>query len=178
MNLTEKLDMSDHKSRWTSGTVLTEATEQAPVPYPRLAAQAEALLSEQRHRIANAANLAALLFLELPDVNWAGFYFLEGEQLVLGPFQGKPACVTIPVGQGVCGTAAAQRKAQRVADVHDFAGHIACDTDSRSELVVPLILDDRLIGVLDLDSPLPDRFSAADEAGLGRLAEVYVASVD
>jgi len=157
---------------------LTDASEQERVSYPRLAAQAEALLSGQRHRIANAANLAALLYLELPDVNWVGFYFLEDGELVLGPFQGKPACVTIPLGQGVCGTAAAQRKPQRVGDVHQFAGHIACDVDSRSELVLPLILEDRLIGVLDLDSPLPDRFSAADEAGLGRLAEVYVASID
>ena len=110
--------------------------------YRLLAAQAEALLSGQRHRIANAANLSALVYRELPDVNWVGFYFLEDEALILGPFQGKPACVSIPLGHGVCGTAAATGKVQCVADVHAFDGHIVCDADSRSELVVPLVKDD------------------------------------
>jgi len=143
-----------------------------------LAAQAQHLMSGQRDRIANAANLAALLFMELPDINWAGFYFLQQDHLVLGPFQGKPACVTIALGSGVCGTAAATRTTQRVADVHEFAGHIACDVDSRSEIVVPLIKHETLIGVLDIDSPLPGRFSAQDQALLQEIAGIYVASID
>ncbi len=148
------------------------------VDYALLAAQAEALLSGQGHRIANAANLSALVYQALPDVNWVGFYFLEGDSLVLGPFQGKPACVDIPLGSGVCGTAAQTGSVQRVADVHTFEGHIVCDVDSRSELVVPLIRDGRPIGVLDLDSPKPGRFTASDEAGLVRIAEIYVESID
>lgn len=143
-----------------------------------LAAQARALLSGQRDRIANAANLSALLYQLLPDINWAGFYFLKGDALVLGPFQGKPACVTIPLGRGVCGTAAARCATQRVADVHAFEGHIACDADSRSELVVPLVAGGRVIGVLDLDSPVPGRFSAADQAAIERIAAIYVESID
>jgi GAF domain-containing protein len=146
--------------------------------YRLLAAQAQALLSGQRHRIANAANLAALVYQELPDVNWVGFYFLEGDTLVLGPFQGRPACVSIPLGQGVCGAAAASGSVQRVADVHAFDGHIVCDPASRSELVVPLLKGGNLIGVFDLDSPRPDRFRARDEAGLVRLAGIYLESID
>jgi L-methionine (R)-S-oxide reductase len=146
--------------------------------YRLLAAQAEALLSGHRGRIANAANLCALLWQELPKVNWVGFYFLDGDGLVLGPFQGKPACVSIPVGRGVCGTAAASLEIQRVRDVHAFEGHIACDADSRSELVVPLVKDGELIGVLDLDSPELDRFNAEDERGVARLARVWLASID
>jgi GAF domain-containing protein len=148
------------------------------VDYALLATQAEALLSGQVHRIANAANLCALVYQELEAVNWVGFYFLEEESLVLGPFQGKPACVSIPLGHGVCGTAAATGEIQRVGDVHLFEGHIACDADSRSELVVPLCNDGRTLGVFDLDSPLPGRFDARDEAGLARLAEIYMRSVD
>lgn len=148
------------------------------VNYPLLAAQAEALLSGPRNRISNAANLAALIFQELPEVNWAGFYFVVNESLMLGPFQGQPACVEIPMGAGVCGTAAQTRQVQRVADVHDFDGHIACDTASESELVVPLVKDGKVLGVLDLDSPRRGRFSAADEAGVIRLAEIYLASID
>lgn len=147
------------------------------VNYPLLTAQAEALLSGQRHRVANAANLAALLYMELPDVNWAGFYFLEDQQLVLGPFQGKPACVEIPIGQGVCGTAVAKNEIQRVSNVHLFEGHIACDTDSESELVIPLHDEGKVFGVLDIDSPITDRFSAADEAGLAGIAKIYCRSV-
>ena len=143
-----------------------------------LTAQARALLSGQRDRIANAANLSALLYRNLPDINWAGFYFLKGHALVLGPFQGKPACVTIPLGRGVCGTAVARRATQRVADVHAFEGHIACDADSRSELVVPLIADGEVFGVLDLDSPVPGRFSADDQAAIERIAAIYVESID
>ena len=142
--------------------------------YQALVQQASALLSGQRHQIANAANLSALIFQQLPDLNWAGFYFLEGDTLILGPFQGKPACVTIPVGKGVCGTAVASLETQRVADVHAFEGHIACDVASRSEIVVPLSVGDQVIGVLDIDSPIPDRFSAADQVGIEALARVYI----
>lgn len=144
----------------------------------RLIAQARALLDGQRDRIANAANLCALLFMELRDVNWAGFYFLRGNELIVGPFQGKPACVTIPVGKGVCGAAAATRAVQRVPDVHAFPGHIACDADSRSEIVVPLESGGELIGVLDIDSPLPDRFDDNDEALLVEIARLYAESID
>jgi L-methionine (R)-S-oxide reductase len=143
--------------------------------YDELAQQLTGLLSGERDMIANAANTAALIFTSLPDLNWAGFYFLQGDTLVLGPFQGRPACVRIAVGQGVCGTAAEQRKTQRVRDVNDFPGHIACDVASRSELVVPLIHAGRVIGVLDLDSPIPARFTEADQSGLERLAEIFVA---
>ncbi|MEP6830465.1 MAG: GAF domain-containing protein [Rhizomicrobium sp.] len=143
--------------------------------YDELAQQLTGLLSGERDMIANAANTAALIFTSLPELNWAGFYFLQGDTLVLGPFQGKPACVRITVGQGVCGTAAEQRKTQRVGDVNDFPGHIACDVASRSELVVPLIHAGRVIGVLDLDSPIPARFTETDQSGLERLAEIFVA---
>jgi GAF domain-containing protein len=148
------------------------------VSYPLLRAQAEALLSGQRNRISNAANLAALIYQELPEVNWAGFYFKVGQVLMLGPFQGKPACVEIPVGSGVCGTAALSGEIQRVGDVHAFDGHIACDADSESEVVVPLFKHGKLVGVLDVDSPRRDRFDADDERGLAMLAEVYLASID
>lgn len=140
--------------------------------------QAQALLAGQRDLVANAANLSALLFYALEDVNWAGFYFLKEGRLLVGPFQGKPACVEIPVGRGVCGAAAATRQVQRVADVHAFPGHIACDADSRSEIVVPLLDDGVLRGVLDLDSPVPGRFDEDDEVVLVRIAELFVRSVD
>jgi len=151
----------------------TEATDG-----PGILAQAAALVEGQRDRVANAANLSSLVFHQMRDVNWAGFYFLKGSQLIVGPFQGKPACVTIPLGRGVCGTAAATREVQRVADVHTFDGHIACDADSRSELVVPLVRGDEVLGVLDLDSPLPARFSEEDQRMAVKLAELYVRSVD
>lgn len=140
--------------------------------------QAQALLAGQRDLVANAANLSALLFYALEDVNWAGFYFLKEGRLLVGPFQGKPACVEIPVGRGVCGAAAATRQVQRVADVHAFPGHIACDADSRSEIVLPLLDDGVLRGVLDLDSPVPGRFDEDDEVVLVRIAELFVRSVD
>lgn len=146
--------------------------------YEQLAAQAEALLHGESDRIANAANLSALIYGALPNVNWAGFYFLDGAELVVGPFQGKPACVRIPMGKGVCGTAAATRQTQVVADVNAFEGHIACDPDSRSEVVVPLVRDGQVIGVLDIDSPKPARFNDDDRAGLERLAAIYLANVD
>lgn len=140
--------------------------------------QAQALLSGYRDRIANAANLASLLFYQLEDVNWAGFYFLRGSELIVGPFQGKPACVSIPLGKGVCGTAAASREAQLVPDVHAFDGHIACDADSRSEIVVPLIHHGEVLGVLDLDSPTAGRFDESDLSLLLEIAEIYLASID
>lgn len=143
--------------------------------YDEVAQQLAGLLAGERDRIANSANMSALIFTSLPDLNWAGFYFLQGDTLVLGPFQGRPACVRIAVGKGVCGTAAAERKTQRVMDVNDFPGHIACDAASRSELVVPLIHQGRVIGVLDLDSPLPGRFTQTDQDGVERLAGIFMA---
>ena len=142
-----------------------------PEFYRELALQLEGLLSGERDAIANAANTAALLFTTLPDLNWAGFYFLRSpDELVLGPFQGKPACVRIAAGRGVCGAAVAERRTMLVEDVHAFADHIACDAASRSELVVPLMKDDAILGVLDLDSPKPARFDAEDQAGIETLA--------
>jgi GAF domain-containing protein len=139
-----------------------------------LARQLTALIGDERDAIANAANTSALLFDLLPDLNWAGFYLMKGGELVLGPFQGKPACIRIPLGRGVCGTAAATRLPQVVADVHAFPGHIACDAASRSELVVPLLNGETLIGVLDLDSPKPGRFTDADRVGAEVVAALWV----
>ena len=145
--------------------------------YRDLAKQLKALLEGEHDSIANAANTAALIFQMVPDLNWAGFYFLASdEELVLGPFQGKPACVRIAVGQGVCGTAVELGTSMLIKDVHDFPGHIACDADSRSELVVLLEDDEGVFGVLDLDSPLPGRFDSADQAGIEALAAIYVAA--
>jgi len=146
--------------------------------YKELAQQLAGLLAGERDAIANAANMSALIFTSLPDLNWAGFYFLRGDTLVLGPFQGKPACVRIGVGKGVCGTAAAERRTLRVEDVDAFPGHIACDSASRSELVVPLIQNGNVIGVLDIDSPIPSRFNAIDQAGIERLAAIFIAASD
>jgi L-methionine (R)-S-oxide reductase len=150
------------------------AFDDKPADYARLRAELAALLDGERDLIANAANTAALIFDALPDVNWAGFYFLKGGELVVGPFQGKPACVRIALGRGVCGTAAARRRTLLVPDVHEFPGHIACDTASRSEIVVPLIAADELLGVLDVDSPRPGRFDAADARGLESLAALFM----
>ncbi|WP_237044510.1 GAF domain-containing protein [Aquipseudomonas alcaligenes] len=146
--------------------------------YALLAAQLEALLADERDFVANAAQFSAFLFHELGDLNWAGFYLNKGEQLVLGPFQGKVACVRIPFGRGVCGTAASSRQTQRVEDVHAFPGHIACDSASNSELVVPLVKNGRLIGVLDLDSPSTARFSPDDQAGVERLVAIFLRLTD
>ena len=144
--------------------------------YAQLEQQLRALLVGERDFIANAANTAALLYHGLPDVNWVGFYrFLENE-LVLGPFLGKPACVRIPLGKGVCGMAAVRRQTVLVPNVHEFPGHIACDSVSNSEIVVPLVKDGQLIGVLDLDSPKFNRFDEIDQAGLEKLATVLVAN--
>ena len=143
--------------------------------YKMLDAQTEALLRDEPDALASAANFVALLYDALEDVNWLGIYVLRGDELVLGPFQGKPACVHIDVGSGVCGTAAASMETQRVPDVHAFPGHIVCDAASRSEIVVPLIVDGSLVGVLDVDSPTPDRFSEEDQAGIERLCATYCA---
>ena len=145
--------------------------------YETLIAQADALTNGVPHRIANMANLSALIFDTLEDLNWACFYLLEGETLVLGPFQGKPACIEIPIAKGVCGAAVRENRSQLVMDVHQFAGHIACDCASRSELVVPLYKDGRVFGVLDLDSPSLARFTEADRDGMERLAQAVEKSL-
>ena len=139
-----------------------------------MVAELRALLAGEPDPIANAANTAALIFARLPRLNWAGFYFLQGEVLVLGPFQGQPACTRIPLGKGVCGTAAARQETIVVPDVHEFPGHIACDAASRSEIVVPLNIAGKLSGVLDIDSPEPDRFGPAEQALLEAVAAAYV----
>ena len=147
--------------------------------YEELVQMLTGLLAGERDPIANAANLSALLFQYVPDLNWAGFYFLRsGNELVLGPFQGKPACVRIPVGQGVCGTAVARAESVLVEDVHAFPGHIACDAGSNSELVVPLKRGGEILGVIDLDSPLLARFDRQDQDGIERIAALYVDSIE
>ena len=143
--------------------------------YSLLCAQAESLIRDVPHPVANLANLSALIWENLDELNWAGFYLAEGDTLVLGPFQGKPACIEIPWGRGVCGTAAARDETQLVPDVHAFLGHIACDGASRSEIVVPLRCAGKVIGVLDIDSPFLNRFSEADREGLEKLAAVIEA---
>ncbi len=140
--------------------------------YSLLCKQLLALTEDVPHRCANLANAAALLFHTLPDINWAGFYCRQGDALILGPFQGKPACVTIPMGKGVCGTAAQEDRTQRVADVHQFPGHIACDSASNAEIVVPLHAAGTLWGVLDIDSPTKNRFTPEDQAGLEQFAAI------
>lgn len=140
------------------------------IDYRELTASAKALIEGVPHRVANLANLSALIYESLDDLNWAGFYLLEGETLVLGPFQGRPACIEIPIQKGVCGAAVRENRAQLVADVHAFEGHIACDSASRSELVVPLHQNGRVVAVLDLDSPSLSRFTEADRDGLMLLA--------
>ncbi|KNX78973.1 hypothetical protein DA83_19255 [Pseudomonas sp. 250J] len=146
--------------------------------YDLLAAQVQALFADERDFIANAAQFSAFLYNQVEDLNWAGFYINRNEELVLGPFQGQVACVRIPFSRGVCGAAAATRTTQRVEDVHAFPGHIACDSASNSELVIPLVKAGRLIGVLDLDSPKLARFSEVDQAGLERLVEVFLELTD
>ena len=148
-----------------------------PALYRDLAAALEALVAGEPDGIANMANAAALIFESLPDLNWAGFYRNLGGELVLGPFQGRAACIRIPFGTGVCGAAAATLAVQRVDDVHAFPGHIACDAASNSELVVPIVREGKLLAVLDLDSPLKARFDAADEAGCVRLGEIIATAL-
>jgi len=158
-------------------TALPESTGKQNL-YASLAQQLTGLLHGEPDAIANAANMSALLYDLLPDLNWAGFYFMRGTGLVLGPFQGKVACVRIPVGRGVCGTAVERGASVVVPDVHAFPGHIACDSASRSELVVPLIKDGKVWGVLDLDSPHPERFDEDDRAGCERLVQIYLEASD
>jgi GAF domain-containing protein len=146
--------------------------------YAELDRQLASLLEGERDFIANAAQFSAFIYQTLDQLNWAGFYLARGEQLVLGPFQGKVACVRIPFGRGVCGTVARERKTIVVADVHAFPGHIACDSASNSEIVIPLIEDERLIGVFDIDSPIADRFSEDDRAGLEQLVARFLAMTD
>lgn len=146
--------------------------------YSDLLQQAAALIEGERDLTANAANLSSLLFHALPDLNWAGFYWMKGGELVLGPFQGKPACVRIAIGKGVCGTAARDRKTIVVKDVHEFPGHIACDSASNSEVVVPIVAGGKVVGVLDLDSPLVNRFDEADARGLEAVVQAFVAGTD
>ena len=146
--------------------------------YELLVLQAKGLLQGERDVIANLANVSALLNLALAEINWAGFYLLRGEELVLGPFQGKPACVRIPVGKGVCGSAAATGETQLVRDVHDFPGHIACDGASRSEIVIPVFAEGKLVAVLDIDSPLLARFEEKDKEGLRELARLLGEACD
>jgi L-methionine (R)-S-oxide reductase len=142
--------------------------------YEQLATDVKSLLDQETDWIANTANVSALLYHALPEVNWAGFYFMRNGELVVGPFQGKPACVRIAVGRGVCGTAAQKRQAIIVRNVHEFPGHIACDSASNSEIVIPLIIHDVLIGVLDIDSPVESRFDDEDRGGLERVLQIFL----
>lgn len=152
-------------------------TDDQSVDYSLLGAQLDALLKDESDALANAALFVAFVFDALPDINWLGIYVLRDNELVLGPFQGKPACVRIPMGRGVCGAAAEQMMTLRVPDVHDFDGHIVCDLASRSEIVVPLISDGRLLGVFDIDSPQLARFSNRDQEGVESLCELFIRSL-
>lgn len=154
----------------------TDTADKATL-YVDILSAADALTADEPDAVANMANLSALIWHYLPDLNWAGFYRMVGDELVLGPFQGKPACIRIPLGRGVCGTAAATRTTQLVEDVHAFPGHIACDAASASEIVVPIVHDGRLIGVLDLDSPVAARFDSADARGLEALVARIAARI-
>lgn len=145
--------------------------------YKTALSQLKSLIADEPDRVANLANASALLKKCLNDTNWAGFYLYDGKELVLGPFQGLPACIRIPLGKGVCGTSASERRTLRIADVHEFPGHIACDAASNSEIVVPLVKGDTLIGVLDIDSPLKERFDAEDQAFLEEFAEILVGAL-
>jgi L-methionine (R)-S-oxide reductase len=162
----------------TRGASASIAERAKAAIYGELNQRFTALIADERNGLANAANLAALLYDTLPDLNWAGFYLLQGGELVLGPFQGKVACVRIALGRGVCGAAAQQRATLIVPDVHEFPGHIACDAASQSEIVVPLLHAERLLGVLDLDSPRLARFDQDDAAGLGGLVAVLLRGSD
>ena len=158
-----------------------QTTDDKATQYRDIDRQLAGLLAGESDFIANAANLSALIFMMVPDLNWSGFYLLRGDDLLLGPFQGKPACVRIPVfpePRGVCGTAAFQRKAQWVPNVHDFPGHIACDSASNAEIVVPLVMQNKLIGVLDIDSPTVNRFDAIDLAGIEKLVATFLNMTD
>ena len=166
-----------HKSDMTFTVHKVESLSKTEF-YLELGKQVRALLADERDFIANAGNFSSLLYHSLPDVNWAGFYLLKNNELVLGPFQGQPACIRIALGKGVCGTAAQVRQTVVVENVHEFPGHIACDSTSNSEIVVPLIKNGNLIGVLDLDSPKLSRFDDDDAEGLNTLATIFLESVD
>lgn len=153
-------------------------TTESKIDFKLLVQQLDALIGEESDTLANASNFVGLLYHSLPNINWLGIYVLRGAELVLGPFQGQPACVRIPVGRGVCGSAAELLQTLRVADVHAFAGHIACDPASRSEIVVPLMLHGQLAGVLDIDSPLLDRFTDADQQGVEMLCRNFTGSLE
>ena len=152
-------------------------TTAAEVDFNLLDRQLSALIADEADPLANTANFVGLLYGGIPDINWLGVYVLRGQDLVLGPFQGKPACVRLPLGEGVCGTAASRRETLRVADVHEFPGHIACDPASRSEIVLPLLLRDVLVGVLDIDSPYPNRFSERDQRGIEMLCGTFTSEL-
>ncbi|GAA5047614.1 GAF domain-containing protein [Nocardia callitridis] len=158
---------------FTVTDLIGDRTEQ----YRQLTEQAAGLVSGESDRVANAANLSSLVYHSLPDLNWVGFYFYDGHELVVGPFQGKPACIRIALGRGVCGAAAQTRETHLVPNVLAFPGHIACDGDSRSEIVIPLVREDQLLGVFDIDSPRPDRFDEIDRAGLESVAGVFLNSL-
>jgi L-methionine (R)-S-oxide reductase len=170
--------MFDLDTQSAAAAVARSANAGKPALYAALTADLRALLHDEHDLIANAANMSSLIYHTLPDLNWAGVYLLKERELVLGPFQGKPACVRIAIGKGVCGTAAARRTSVVVPDVYEFPGHIACDAASRSELVVPLIKGDQLLGVLDLDSPTPGRFDDADRQGCEALVSVFLDSLE
>ncbi len=160
-------------------TVNQECREHGkPLFYIDLAQSLRNLLGEERDPIANMANMASLLYFSLPSINWSGFYIYDGQELVLGPFHGKPACVRIQMGKGVCGTSAFKRETLMIENVHEFPGHIACDADSKSEIVIPLIKDDIIIGVLDIDSPIYARFDEDDKHGLQQLIEILQFATD
>ena len=160
-------------------TVNQECREHGkPLLYIDLAQSLRNLLGEERDPIANMANMASLLYFSLPSINWSGFYIYDGQELVLGPFHGKPACVRIQMGKGVCGTSAFKRETLMIENVHEFPGHIACDADSKSEIVIPLIKDDIIIGVLDIDSPIYARFDEDDKHGLQQLIEILQFATD
>ena len=152
-------------------------TTAAEVDFHLLDRQLAALIADEADPLANTANFVGLLYEGIPDINWLGVYVLRGQDLVLGPFQGKPACVRLPLGKGVCGTAASRLETLRVADVHEFPGHIACDPASRSEIVLPLLLRDVLVGVLDIDSPYPNRFSERDQQGIQMLCGTFTSEL-
>src|SRR4051812_28284703 len=158
-------------------TTSIDTSLQKPKLYAEIARELKSLVAGEADFIANLANTSALLFHSLPDLNWAGFYLLKEGELVVGPFQGKPACVRIAIGKGVCGTAAQRRATVLVTNVHEFPGHIACDSASNSEIVVPLVRGNELLGVLDLDSPKLRRFAAADQRGLEALAQIFLESL-
>jgi L-methionine (R)-S-oxide reductase len=168
--------MSVSGQLWIPGMHASAAERRAG--YEALRPMLASLLTGEHDLIANSANTSALLYASVPELNWVGFYFLRGGELIVGPFQGRPACVRIELGKGVCGTAAATRTTVLVPDVHAFAGHIACDAASRSEIVIPLVKGDALIGVLDIDSPLPARFDEVDRVGLEQLAHIFLCSLE